>query len=208
MTAIALLTELQEAGIRVCALGDRLHIEAKPGTVTADLRARLVASKAELLMALKPGSVQAQLLSLATDEQLPLGLVFALSPDDLTACEGMPDEELRAYLHALAGRERMDAGLPPLAWGEPAARWCEGCGAVELWADCPAMVKACPWCWNRKAHKPITRPLLSCTDCLHLVSSQAGGEAVCAIGHGSDHPERPRRCADWHFSQSEGDSHE
>lgn len=64
-------------------------------------------------------------------------------------------------LHELAAQvagQRMDAGLIPLEWGEPVARTCKGCGPVLLWVTCPAVVTACPWCFRRKAGKPIARP--------------------------------------------------
>ena len=55
-------------------------------------------------------------------------------------------------------RERMDRGLPPLAWGEPVPRTCTGCGPVLLWPECPPVVAACPWCFRRKVGKPVARP--------------------------------------------------
>ena len=38
MNAAALLTETRRAGIVLTVQGDRLHVEAKPGSMTADLR--------------------------------------------------------------------------------------------------------------------------------------------------------------------------
>lgn len=70
--------------------------------------------------------------------------------DDLAALDAICDMQ--------AGRERMDAGLPPLEWGEPVARNCDGCGPVLLWATCPDPVKACPWCFRRVAGKAVARP--------------------------------------------------
>jgi hypothetical protein len=67
-------------------------------------------------------------------------------------------DALESLSAAQVGRERMDKGLPPLEWGEPVARSCEGCGPVLLWAGCPDVVKACPWCFRRKAGKAIARP--------------------------------------------------
>lgn len=65
---------------------------------------------------------------------------------------------LLAVCDAHAERERMDKGLPPLAWGEAVARTCTGCGPVLLWPECPPVVTACPWCFRRKVGKPVARP--------------------------------------------------
>lgn len=111
----------------------------------------------------KVRSQRAHLLALAADELLPAGWVHGLDDDDVAACDGYPEDALRGYLKALAARERMDKGLTPLDWGEPVTRTCEGCGPVLLWAECPPMVKACPWCFRRKAGKPIAEGCLPCS---------------------------------------------
>ena len=102
------------------------------------------------------------MLSLADSEGLPAGLVHGLDDADVAACGPYSDAELRGYLRALVARERMDAGMVPLEWGGDVAGTCEGCGPVLLWADCPAVVKACPWCFRRKAGKAIARPCPAC----------------------------------------------
>lgn len=106
----------------------------------------------------RPDAQRVRLLALANDEGLPATLVHRLPDADVTACAGYTDTELRGFLRALAAAERLDRGLPPLEWGEPVARICKGCGPVLLWAECPPVVVACPWCFRRKAGKPIARP--------------------------------------------------
>jgi hypothetical protein len=49
MNAAVLMRQLADAGIRLSATGDRLHVEAKPGTVTRGLRGLLVNRKIDLL---------------------------------------------------------------------------------------------------------------------------------------------------------------
>lgn len=103
-----------------------------------------------------------RLLTLAADEGLPAGLVHGLSDADVLACHPYTDAELAGYLHSLAAQELMDSGTTPVEWGSPVTRICEGCGPVLLWADCPAVVKACPWCFRRNAGKPYAK---GCTHC-------------------------------------------
>ncbi|WP_329767748.1 hypothetical protein [Stenotrophomonas muris] len=98
------------------------------------------------------------LLALAVDEGMNTGLVHDLPDKEVAGCAGYGDVTLRAYLGALQARTFLDRGIAPPAWGEPVAVTCEGCGPVLLWPECPPMVKACPWCFRRKAEKPIARP--------------------------------------------------
>lgn len=104
-------------------------------------------------------AIRAHLLELAEDECLPAALVHGLDGADLRAIPAdYTERNLRAYLRALDARLSMDAGMVPAEWGTPVARVCEGCGPVLLWSDCPPVVKACPWCFRRKAGKPVARP--------------------------------------------------
>ena len=158
------LSELSRAGIVVKAAGGKLRLSAPAGVLSVAMRERIAASRGDLLRELAP-DVPAQrvhLLALAADELLPAGLVHGLDDAEVAACEGCPADTLQAYLRSLAANERMANGLVPLEWGEPVTRTCEGCGPVLLWADCPPTVKACPWCFRRKAGKPIAEACLSC----------------------------------------------
>lgn len=103
--------------------------------------------------------MRARLLALSKDEYMDGGLVHDLPDDEVVGCAGHCDMTLRAYLGALQARTFLDRGIAPPAWGEPVAVACEGCGPVLLWPECPPTVKACPWCFRRKAGKPIARPV-------------------------------------------------
>ncbi len=145
-------------------------------------------------------AVRARLLELAKEHGHPPALVHALPASELIACADCSPLELGAYLLAIAGKERMRTGQTPLSWGEPAPRWCEGCGSVELWASCPPVVKACPWCWNRRAKRPTARPALTCELCQHFQPSPhnpTAGGGTCKVGHGGHNPMQTHRCADW-----------
>lgn len=150
-----------------------------------------------------PGQ-RARLLALAADEGLPAGLVHGLADADAVACDGLPDDVLRAYLHALEAGRRMDAGMVPPGWGDAVARTCEGCGPVLLWPGCPAKVKACPWCFRRKAGNPIPRPLVACGECRHFLPDTMNPEAGmggCELGPGRAYwPMKRHCCTSWEHS--------
>lgn len=82
MTAVTLIRELADTGVRLSATGDRLHVEAKPGTVTPELRDRLKTHKAELLPLIR---TRDHLLSIARTLGLPDVLVLDLPAGELQA---------------------------------------------------------------------------------------------------------------------------
>jgi hypothetical protein len=143
MSAVGMIAVLAANGVELAAEGDSLRVRGR--IAEADM-ARLRRHKCEIVA----------LLHLAEREGLSPELVHRLSADDLAACEGLAHNTLAAYLHALDRGERMDAGqVPP---GFTAARYCQGCGPVWLWAGSPDQVVACPWCLRRKAGKALPRP--------------------------------------------------
>jgi hypothetical protein len=107
-------------------------------------------------------AVRAHLLTLAKAEGLPPAIVHALHADDVAACAPCDDETLRAYLRALDRGHVMDAGIAPVGYTEPVH--CAGCGPVLLWPGCPSQVKACPWCFRRRAGKSVPRPVNESAD--------------------------------------------
>lgn len=104
--------------------------------------------------------IRAHLLTLADAEMLPTAIVPRLHADDVAACEGLPDETLLAYLRALDRGTIMDAGIAPEGYTQ--AAHCDGCGPVWLWQGAPDHLVACPWCFRRKACKPLPRPQVTC----------------------------------------------
>jgi len=84
-------------------------------------------------------------------------IVRNLSADDIRECRGLPRATARVYLRAQEIGLMMDRGLTPPGYSK--AVECAGCGSVLLWPSCPDRVTACPWCFRRKAGKPIPRPL-------------------------------------------------
>lgn len=116
MSALALIRQCRDAGIRLQARGDRLHVEASPGAVTPELRRRLVDHKAELLAL---HAIRGRLLDIARTLGIPRAVVDALPVEELEAtaeqaasCEGYMDGHgdplaqslLVFYLKELAGK--------------------------------------------------------------------------------------------------------
>lgn len=144
--------------------------------------------------------IRAHLLALAGDEGLPAGLVHRLAEADAATCAGLPDDTLRAYLWALNRNRQMERGLPPVDW--QAVAHCEGCGPVH-WHRAERL-RACPWCFRRRAGKPIPRPLVRCGDCRHFTPdtvNPAAGVGTCAAGNAARWPMQPHRCPDMQAKQ-------
>jgi hypothetical protein len=100
--------------------------------------------------------VRTHLRTLVEAEGLPAMIVHDLHAADVAACAGLSDDILRAYLHARQRGAVMDPGIAPEGYTQ--AVRCAGCGLVLLWPGCPPQVKACPWCFRRRAGKPVPRP--------------------------------------------------
>lgn len=119
MNAISLIRDCRAAGIQLQARGDRLHVEAPAGTLTAELRQQLAENKADILVL---HAIRARLLELAKTLGIPRAVVDALPVEELEAtaeqaalCERYMDGNedplahalLLFYLHQLA--ERVEA---------------------------------------------------------------------------------------------------
>ena len=156
MTAAALFASLADTGIRLSRNGDRLHVESKPGALTAELRDRLTANKPDLMaMLAASGAIRAHLLTLAESEGLPAVLVHDLDSEDLAGCAGCTNATLRAFLRALNKAAAMNAGRVPASF--TVATRCPECGPVWLSEAHPPEAKTCPWCFRRRAGKAIPR---------------------------------------------------
>lgn len=124
MTAEALIDTLHAAGIHLAVNGARLHVEAPTGRYNADLRARLIEHKTDVLKLI---AMRDRLLGIARTIGVPAAIVEHLPASELRACidqlplwEGQHNEQgeplqarvLVFYLRALAGMERGVRGSP------------------------------------------------------------------------------------------------
>lgn len=95
MTGIDLLRDLSAAGISVTAAGDRLHVVAPTGMLTADIRHTLTENKPALLEQLAAeDALRAHLHELAAGEGIPAAVVCALSGGTLAGLLGASDATL------------------------------------------------------------------------------------------------------------------
>lgn len=158
MTAIRLVAELHDAGIRFALNGDRIRLEPTRGRIPAAIVQRIADYKPEAvaLLSSAEGDTLRVLFDLVIEEKLSAATVAALSDRDLGTCAGLRRDALRAFLRVIARSQRMAAGQIPEGWTRLAD--CAGCGPVLLWPQAPPTVIACPWCWHRKAGRTIPRP--------------------------------------------------
>jgi len=86
---------------------------------------------------------------------------------------------LTAFARSLIQRQEMDQGKRPAHYTEHAS--CKHCGPIWLWFF--GKVDGCPWCWNRKAGKPIPRPVsVHCGNCIHFERTNHPHLGHCAKG--------------------------
>lgn len=157
----------------------------------------------------KPAATDAQgvrLLSAIRSEGLP-GELLGRDDADPETLAGMSADGLAAYARAMHATAEREAGRVPD--GYTVAAQCDGCGPVWLFPGAER-VKACPWCWNRRAKKPIPRPPVTCGTCVHFIAdpiNPPAGCGACALGieygngeHGR-HPFTERRCPHHRLSE-------
>lgn len=152
-------------------------------------------------------AIRLRLLATAASEYADPDLIHRLPNADVGACEGLPDNMLRAYVRALEDEAERMAGRVPR--NETAAILCARCGPV--WAppevaQALPMVKGmpralrCPWCHVRAAGKYIPRPRVTCGTCKHFRPDSVNPDAgigACAEGHGTHWPMRQHTCSNW-----------
>lgn len=112
MSAADLLAELRSSGARVEARGDRLHVEARPGTLTRDLLGRLAANKPAILALLGFDSTLNRLIRLAKSAGLPESVATTIPAEELPLYAEFDDADLLLPLHLRARSLGIERGTP------------------------------------------------------------------------------------------------
>lgn len=213
--AKTLRDDLTARGIKLSRNGDRLHVEGKPGTITAEVKAMLIEHKAELLVELAArnddpvADLRARLTRIAEVEGIDSAIVRDLPDDDVPDCAGQSHDTLRAYVLALHDTAERMAGRVPK--DETTAALCRRCGPVWIHPSVAAVAPllmgwprllGCPWCHVHHAGKYVPRPGVTCNTCQHFTRNTInpeGGMGTCTAGV---NPSRPwphveRNCGKW-----------
>ena len=151
MNTAELLTEVQRRGIQLRAEGASLRYRAPKGTLTADLRAKLKAHKAELLTALEKPTAERT----AQDHGLTLADLKQAAGPDWPEIENDP-ATLEALARAIQTRRMRERGEVPPHYTSTTS--CAHCGPVPIFPGASERVLGCPWCFNRIRRLPVPRP--------------------------------------------------
>ena len=134
MSALPILMEFSDKGIKVRVDGTDLALSAPIGTLTPNLVSRVKEEKPALLDSL------ARLRKMAGSDW------HDVSNDPA---------QLKAYAELLMISDMRSEGMAPDHY--TAITNCRHCGPVPIWEGCPPKVLGCPWCLNRTADRPIPR---------------------------------------------------
>ena len=131
MSALTILSELSERGIKVTPRGENVTVSPKDA-LTPDLVERIKSEKPALLSELEKIRREA-----GNDWE-----EIAKDPKQLKAfCELLMIEDMRLK------------GVTPDHYTSTTT--CKHCGPVPVWEGCPPEVNGCPWCFNRIKGLPI-----------------------------------------------------
>lgn len=131
MSALAILSELSERGIRVTPNGKNVTVTPKDA-MTLELISLIKSEKTALLRELEKVRKEAG--------------------DDWEKIAGDP-KQLKAFYELLMIGEMRAKGVAPDHYTSTTV--CSHCGPVPIWDGCPPEVQGCPWCLNRHAGLPI-----------------------------------------------------
>ena len=126
MSALPLLIEFSDKGIRVRVEGTDLALSAPKGALTPNLISRIRNEKPALLFSLDRLQEKAG--------------------DDWAEVSSDP-AKLRAFFDILEIEDMRLQGIVPDHY--TATTECKYCGPVPIWEGCPPQTQSCPWCFNR-----------------------------------------------------------
>ena len=131
MSAMALISEFSDRGIRVRAEGTDVVVSPKRA-LTTDLVSRIKKEKPVLIQSLQEIKRKA-------------------GPDwDEIAND---PAQLKAFAELLMISEMRSQGIAPDHYTSTTT--CTRCGPVPVWEGCPSKVQGCPWCLNRLKGLPL-----------------------------------------------------
>lgn len=163
-----------------------------PATDTEKPRNKQVFQEGDLLRELR-----GKLERVADADQIDPRLVRDLHDDDVSACAGLPDETLIAYVRSLHDTDLRERGKVPA--DETAVALCRSCGPVWVHpnvasvapvVDGWARLLGCGWCHLRN-RQLVPHPPVACGECQHFIRDTVnpdGGMGRCGAGC---NPERP-----------------
>ncbi len=132
MSALPILMEFSDKGIKVRVDGTDLALSAPIGTLTPTLVSRVKEEKAALLDS--------------------LDRIRKMAGSDWIDVSNDP-EQLRAFADLLAIEDMRHRGIAPDHYTSTTE--CKHCGGVPIWEGCAPNVLGCPWCFNRIKGLPI-----------------------------------------------------
>ena len=134
MSALPLLIEFWDKGIKVRVDGSELTLTAPRGVITPSLVSRVKDEKPALLVSLDK--------------------IREKAGDDWMEVSNDP-AQLKAFADLLAVSEMRERGIVPDHY--TATTECKHCGLVPIFEGCPSKINGCPWCFNRLKGLPIPR---------------------------------------------------
>ena len=132
MSALPILMEFSDKGIKVRVDGADLALSAPIGALTPALVSRVKEEKPALLDS--------------------LAWIRKMAGSDWHDVSNDP-EQLKAFADLLVIEDMRHRGIAPDHY--TSITECQHCGGVPIWDGCPPEVLGCPWCFNRLKGLPI-----------------------------------------------------
>ena len=132
MSALPLLIEFWDKGIKVRVDGSELTLTAPRGVITPSLVSRVKDEKPALLVSLDK--------------------IREKAGDDWMEVSKDP-AQLKAFGDWVAVSDMRERGIVPDHYS--ATTECKRCGPVPIFAGCTPKINGCPWCFNRIKGLPM-----------------------------------------------------
>ena len=174
MSALPLISECNDKGIKIRVEGSEIILSAPKGTLTPDLVTRVKEEKPALLVSLRKGRKKdgAERDDVACRKAClrPVQCVDMLArklwrchydelrqqAGDSWAMISIDPDRLMDFAHCEATRRILKAGRMPDTF--TAVANCRKCGLVPVDAGLPNEIAECPWCMNGLTPPPLPKP--------------------------------------------------